>query len=284
MPTPKAIFLDMDGTLLNHDNQVTERTKDVIKQIRAKGIKVFVATGRGNEEIYPTAPDDFEIDGFISSNGMSGYLSGRKLFEYTLPVKLVKEVIIKARTHQVYYELFPTQGACLAERQDYPYFSKETYEPKPESVGINEWTERLESMEQAIEWVDKIEEGQYSKFYFFSKEQAHIQSWGAVLASLQETLPFSTSSSTPHNIELMVAGKNKATAIEEFLAELAIDAADILVMGDSFNDVQMFALAGEAVAMKNAPKEIKDLATDVTTHTCDEEGVYHYLYSRFLTK
>ena len=43
---PKAIFLDMDGTILNHFNEVSLDTKEVIDKLRNEGIYVFVATGR----------------------------------------------------------------------------------------------------------------------------------------------------------------------------------------------------------------------------------------------
>ena len=42
--TAKAIFLDMDGTILNHENRVSVRTKEVIDKLREKGILVFIAT------------------------------------------------------------------------------------------------------------------------------------------------------------------------------------------------------------------------------------------------
>lgn len=42
--TTQAVFLDMDGTILNEDNRVTNHTNDVIQEVRQKGIKVFIAT------------------------------------------------------------------------------------------------------------------------------------------------------------------------------------------------------------------------------------------------
>lgn len=281
MKEPKAIFLDMDGTLLNSHNRVSENTKGLIDRIREKGIYVFIATGRGKDEIYPTAPVGFEVDGVISSNGMTGYLGEKKLFEYTLPFTVVEKVVELARENQIYYELFPTSGPQQVERQDRTNLLKELKEPKPDVVGINEWRERKEALETHILWVDQIEAGNYSKFYCFSRKPEKIRNWQLILEELNQDLPFSMSSSTINNIEIMVADKNKATGIQHVLDHLKLTADQIMAIGDSFNDESMFKLAGRTVAMKNAPAEVQAMTDEVTKYTNDEEGVYHYLTSVF---
>ncbi|MGT2340994.1 HAD family hydrolase [Staphylococcus aureus] len=50
MDNVKAIFLDMDGTILHENNQASPYTKDVINRLREKGYKVFLATGRSHSE------------------------------------------------------------------------------------------------------------------------------------------------------------------------------------------------------------------------------------------
>ena len=42
----KAIFMDMDGTLLNSNNLVSEKLKNKLQELEKKGIKIFIATGR----------------------------------------------------------------------------------------------------------------------------------------------------------------------------------------------------------------------------------------------
>ena len=277
MQKPKAIFLDMDGTLLNNYNRVTEKTKDVIHQIRQSGIYVFIVTGRGKNEIFPTAPEDFEVDGVISSNGMTGYLGDRKLFEHTLPEDVVEEVIKLAREHKIYYEIFPIEGNQLVEREDKSTLLAEMTEPMPDTVGVNEWRERVDALDGLIQWVDKVPKGKYSKFYFFSRDPEKMKKWIAVLEKLLNELPFSMTFSSLNNVEVMVKDKDKGTGIKDLIDELGISADDILAVGDSFNDVGMFNLAGHTVAMKNSPDKIKEMTDEVTEFTNDEEGIYHYL-------
>ncbi|ADU28846.1 HAD family hydrolase [Evansella cellulosilytica] len=276
---PKAIFLDMDGTILNHDNKVTIRTKEIIDEIRKSGIYVFVATGRALNEIPGVIPDGFEVDAYITSNGMAGYVGDEAVFEHSLSRELVELIIEKARENKMYYELFPYEADRITLKQDKVYVVNEIREPKPHSVGINEWSSRKQAVKSEIAWKDQVEGEKFSKFYFFSRSKDHINRWKEVLEELKKQVDFSTSISSKHNVELMVANVNKATGIKQMLKHFQLTEEDTIAMGDSNNDLPMFDFVSYAVAMKNAPSEIKEKAQDVTQFTCDEDGVYHYLKS-----
>lgn len=96
-------------------------------------------------------------------------------------------------------------------------------------------------------------------------------------------MDFTTSSSTEHNVELMAANVNKATGIKQMLQHFSLSGGETLAIGDSDNDLPMLQFVSYAVAMKNAPEHIKEIADDVTEFTCDEDGVYHYLKSKVLS-
>ncbi|GEM01559.1 hypothetical protein SAMN05421839_1124 [Halolactibacillus halophilus] len=283
MKQPQAIFLDMDGTLLREDNYVSEETMTTIHQVRDQGIPVFIATGRGQSEILTRTPEGFCVDGIISSNGMTGYLDEELLFQHTLDFSLVKEVIEAARELEIYYEVFPTTGEGVALIQDQATLEAEISGEKPADILGSEWNERVEAISGGITWVDEIKDVGYSKFYCFSKDQKKIAQWKSRLNEIHARYPFSTSSSTPANVEIMVTEKNKATGIQGILTRLNIDPANILVMGDSFNDVPMFEYAGYSVAMKNAPDQLKAMTDDVTRFTNDENGVSDYLKTHVLS-
>lgn len=276
---PKAIFLDMDGTILNHQNKVSDLTKEIIDQIRSQGIFVFIATGRSYDEIAGVVPEGFQVDGFVTSNGMAGYVGKEVVFEHSLTLELVKIIIEEARKNKVYYELFPYGRSRITLKQDQLYVEDEIREPKPEGVGINEWLSRKQAIKEEIAWVDQIEGDRFSKFYFFARTEKHITDWKNELEHLKQKLDFTTSISSKHNVELMVANVNKATGIKQMLERFDLTEKNILAIGDSDNDLPMLQIAGHAVAMKNAPGYIKEVAHDVTKFTCDEDGVYHYLNS-----
>ena len=89
----KAIFLDMDGTILHEDNKASIKTKSVIDELREKGYKIFLATGRSYTEIDQLVPPQFEVDGIISSNGTSGEVNDDNLFMHSLSSESVKRIV-----------------------------------------------------------------------------------------------------------------------------------------------------------------------------------------------
>lgn len=277
----KAIFLDMDGTILNHNNQVSIRTKEIIDVIRSKGIYVFIATGRAFNEVAGVVPQGFQVDGLVTSNGMAGYVDDEIVFKHSLSRELVEIVIEKARENKVYYELFPYGTPRVTLKQDQAYVEDEIREPKPESVGINEWISRKQAIKEEIAWKEQVEGNEFSKFYFFARTKEHINQWKEELERLKEELDFSTSFSSEHNVELMVSNVHKATGIQQMLNHFHLSESEILAIGDSDNDLPMLQHAHYAVAMKNAPDRIKEFADEVTDFTCDEDGVFYYLKSKF---
>lgn len=279
---PKAIFLDMDGTILNHQNKVSIHTKEIIDDLRNQGIFVFIATGRAFDEIEGVVPPGFQVDGFITSNGMAGYVGKEVVFKHSLALELVETIIEKARKNKVYYELFPYGTSRVTLKQDKQYVEDEIRDPKPDSVGMNEWLSRKQAIKEEIAWMDNIEGDEFSKFYFFARTKEHINSWKNELDKIKQEIDFTTSISSHHNVEVMVANVNKATGIKQMLKRFDLSESEIMAIGDSDNDLPMLQFVEFAVAMKNAPDYIKEIADDITEFTCDEDGVYHYLKSKIL--
>jgi Cof subfamily protein (haloacid dehalogenase superfamily) len=85
-------------------------------------------------------------------------------------------------------------------------------------------------------------------------------------------LPIYLTYSAPIALEITRLGINKGEALKILAAYLAIPLERILVIGDSHNDISMFKIAGMAVAMGNAPSEVKATA-DLVAPSNDEDGV-----------
>ncbi|ARK29791.1 Putative phosphatase YwpJ [Halalkalibacter krulwichiae] len=227
----KAVFLDMDGTILNHQNEVSIHTKEIIDELRSKGLYVFIATGRAFDEVWELVPSGFQVDGVVTSNGMAGYVGQEVIFEHSLSRELVDLIIEKARENKVYYELFPYGTERVTLREDKSYVEHEIRDPKPEGVGINEWSSRKKAIREEIDWKEKIEEGRFSKFYFFARTQEHINKWKEVLDQLKEQIDFTTSVSSLHNVEVMVANVNKATGIKQIIDHFGFSESEVMAMG-----------------------------------------------------
>src|SRR5690606_5639553 len=155
------------------------------------------------------------------------------------------------RENKVYYELFPYGTNRVTLKQDQEYVENEIRDPKPETVGINEWLSRKQAINDEIDWKEQVEGTEFSKFYFFARTKEHINHWKHELDVLKHEIPFSTSISSDHNVEVMVANVNKATGIQQMLNHFELSAEETLAIGDSDNDLPMLQFVNYSVAMKN---------------------------------
>lgn len=75
----KAIFFDIDGTLVSFKNhQIPKSTFDALYKLKEKGIKLFIATGRGKDGL--DVLNDFPFDGYITLNGQYCYTNNQIIY------------------------------------------------------------------------------------------------------------------------------------------------------------------------------------------------------------
>ena len=282
MKDVKAIFLDMDGTILNHDNQVEIETKETIDQLRQHGFKVCLATGRSYEEIERLVPEGFDVDGIISSNGTRGQVGDETIFKHRLTTDTVQRVITRAQENHVYYEVFPFEQERMVLNGDKDWVLNIVRGGCPTSVGASEWASRKSAIHNKMDFVTTFPNMDYSKIYFFSPDLGKIAAFRQGLVDDQETLHISVSNSSRCNAEVMAYGVDKGTGIKEMIAHFGIKQTETLVIGDSDNDRAMFDFGHYTVAMKNARPEIQALTGDVTAYTNDENGAARYLAQHLL--
>lgn len=283
MEKVKAIFLDMDGTILHEDNKATQYTKEVIDELRNKGYKVFIATGRSYSEIHQLVPEGFYVDGVISSNGTNGVAEQQKIFQHSLSEKQVTQIVNLAKQQSIYYEVFPFEGDRMSLREDKDWMTDMVSNDEPiNGVSHSEWASRKDAINGKIKWVDEIPQGDYSKLYLFSSNLEKITNFRDELKQNNVVLSISVSNSSRFNAETMAYNTDKGTGIKEMIEHFGITQEETLVIGDSDNDRAMFEFGHITVAMKNARPEIQALTTEVTEYTNEEDGAAKYLAQRFL--
>lgn len=285
MNNVKAIFLDMDGTILHENNKASNYTKDVVDELREKGFKVFLATGRSYSEIHQLVPEGFKVDGIISSNGTTGEIEDQNLFKHSLSLEQVKKIVKLAQQQHIYYEVFPFGAQRIVLKEDYQWMRDMiTGETPPNNVSHSEWTSRLDAMKDKIDWRDELPDLDYSKIYFFNPNLDKITTFRDELIQNKVLLSISVSNSSRYNAETMAYNTDKGTGIKEMIEHFGIQQEETLVIGDSDNDRAMFDFGQYTVAMKNARQEIKDITDEVTEETNEEDGAAKYLKSRLLDK
>lgn len=280
----KAIFLDMDGTLLHENNRASEATATVIQKLRNEGYHVFLATGRAYEEIHLLIPDGLEFDGIISSNGTLGHTGERVLFEHDLSVAAVKTIVAEAQKAGIYYEIFPFSEPRFALTKDQSWILELVQGEKPKQVAESEWLSRREAIQDKLTWRRDIPNDLgYSKMYLFHPDLNKIQAFRNMMQDQSDALKIEVSNSTQNNVETMKYGINKGTGIQEMCQHYQIDISQTLVIGDSDNDRTMFEVGAVTVAMKNAKQHIKDLTAYETEYDNNEDGAAKFLEKHLIS-
>ncbi|WP_082232309.1 Cof-type HAD-IIB family hydrolase [Halobacillus massiliensis] len=232
----KLIALDMDGTLLNSDDIVSEATKEAIQKAKDRGIHVVISTGRSLDRCREIAESLGRSSYIVTINGGEIYNEKFELVDQTLlEPKLVDRLWELREQHNVHFWSSTVEGQF---NSDSP-FEKE----------VNEY--------------------QWLKFGFDIEDDEVRQ---VILDELNANDQLEVTNSSPTNIEVNPAGVNKAAALLKVCERLNIKMENVMAVGDSLNDLAMIREAGLGVAMGNAQEDVKKEAAWVTSAN-DEDGV-----------
>ena len=253
MASIKAIFFDVDGTLVSfRTHSIPESTKQAIAAAKAKGIKVFVATGRQYELLNNL--EDLTFDGYVTVNGSIALMDGEIVYSH--PIE--ESDILSLLRYQKEVEEFPC--ALVHEKDIYINYINEDAEkvfkllnfPTPPITP-------LENIPLAPT---------YQLISFFRIEQEE---------RIMNVLPNCTSTRwNDYFTDIVAKGSNKAVGISKVIERLGITREEIMAFGDGGNDLEMLEYAGIGVAMGNASEKTK-AAADYITLKVDDGGVAHAL-------
>ncbi|MFD1629998.1 Cof-type HAD-IIB family hydrolase [Pseudopedobacter beijingensis] len=251
----KAIFFDIDGTLLSFKtHKVPQSTIEAIKTLKAKGIKVIVATGRAIKQV--VGLDELEFDGYITFNGNLCLSKEKEVFFKNAIPKEDIQALIK---YQQERKAFPC--ILMAEDENTINFVDNTVIevfnllnlPIYEAVGMEKATEK-----------DVIQINAFLK----PEEDADL---------IEHALKSCETSRWTHLFaDVNVKGSNKGTAIDQFVKYLGINISETMAFGDGGNDIEMLKHAGLSVAMGNAGDDVKS-AADYVTDSVDDNGIFNAL-------
>ncbi len=258
---PKLIATDLDGTLVRSDDTVSAYTHEVLDRVRAAGIRIVGATGRGPRLTELTRNDIRAADFLVLAHGGWVFDSAdpRPLRSERLPGELLGRLLADMEA-----EVGPLTVMVEAlEHAGAPLWGTRTPDWRYE-VTVEERT-RAECLG-----------GDVIKAYACSPDH-HVDD---LLAAARRIVPPHVASVTQAGlnvVEICPPNVDKGTGLAVVAQAVGVDPADVLVFGDMPNDLPMFAWAGwHRVAVANAHPTLLAEADEVTLSN-DEDGVAVFL-------
>lgn len=256
----RAIALDLDGTLTNHDKVVTPRTRQALLQAESKGAIIILASGRPTYGIVPVA-ECLELEkrgGYILSyNGgnIVNAKTGEKLFSQFLPDAVIP-ILYKYAKEKNHALLGYAGNEIITEMPDDQYVKEES---RINKMNIRKVDNLLDALEPHP-----------TKLLMTGDPTDMIKAEEELVEILGEKMDIFRSA--PFFLELVPKGIDKAQSLLRLLSKINLTPADLMAFGDGYNDLSMLKLAGVGVAMANAAPEVRAYA-DYVTLSNEEDGV-----------
>lgn len=259
----RALFLDLDGTLLNDEKQVTPENRRAMERALSRGVRIFVTSGRPLKSSLIQA-ERIGLDGpgcyVIAYNGGVVYDCGAKkgLSQRTLSFEDLYALFDEANRRGVYIQTYDQEDVVVERRNDSAIARRycevihmnfrlignvrELPAPPPKALLIDfNGRDRTEPMRQ---WITAHMGGRVDSFF-----------------------------SSPFYLEAVPAGVNKGQALKDVCALLGIPVEASVAAGDEANDISMIEAAGTGVAVRNASAEVKAAADWVTQRDNNHDAI-----------
>ena len=256
----KLVAIDLDGTLLNSQKEISLRNKQALMAAKQAGVKVVICTGRPLAAIGPYLEElglQEEGDYSITFNGglVQKNDTGAIIEKTLMPLEAIHELYQLATTLNMPFDVLSDEVVMqLPSAPNYP--------------SIYSSLNKLLTFESY-----KLEELTPNRIY--NKERIK-----EIPASFYER--FEIIKTRNNLLEFMPKGITKAYGISLLAKDLGIRAEEIMTLGDEENDLPMIEYAGLGVAMANAIPLVKE-AADVVTDTNDQDGVAKAVEKYILT-
>lgn len=252
----RLVALDIDGTLLDSSNRLSDANAAAVREALAQGAQVVLATSRWFHLARLTAASLGLTTPLICHNGalVKHPQDGQEL----LHLRLDRD--------------FARQVAALGDERRYMMFTTVDHVTymRPQGDGPKRLPADMRVSERHAEAVARAAP---TAILIFG-EEAVDEVWGAFHERYGQRVNFSRNHSLtfPHYLVLTHAQADKGRSLEIVCGELGMDPAEAMAIGDSQADVAMFRVVGCGVAMGNAPPAVREAARDVAPQN-DDDGV-----------
>lgn len=248
----KAIFFDVDGTLLSHKTKsVPKSAKQAIETLRKKGIRCVVATGRHLLEMQDLPVSEIEFDSYITLNGQLCFDENKEVLFGRAIQNHEKELIIDLFNHK------ETAVMMIEKNRIYMNFVNDYVRKAQEDVSTRVFDCEDYSgndIYMASVYIDHTNEDPFKEKF----KNCLVTRWH------------------DYGVDVVSKDGGKVAGIQEYLKMNHINQEETMAFGDGENDIEMLKYVHLGIAMGNAKEIVKENADDVTLEV-DEDGIVYAL-------
>ena len=251
----KLFFFDIDGTLIDCNQDIYEITPETIRtldKLKEEGHDVFLSTGRCKCFIVDGVMK-YPFSGYVTCNGAYVEYKGKCVYKNVVPAEAIKATMDLCEKHHFNYYF---------EGNDFIYV-RDSKDPVHQAFA-NNWGMKEETI------IDTFD---------YKNIETYI---GMIVVNSKDDIPVMVEALSPYfdvqrhqsdrSFDLTLKGSSKAVGIEELVKELGRNIDDTIAFGDGRNDIEMIEETGLGIAMGNAVPELKSVAKYITTNI-EEEGI-----------
>ena len=253
-----VVFFDIDGTVVDYETQIIpESTVEAIRLLRKNGHLPVVNTGRPIGHVDPRVRQ-LDFCGWICSCGMELILDGEMIYQDYPSAEECRFVL--EQSHRCRMAIQTEGSDSLLFDKDMPYNFQALRE-----------VERLGSQGIRIHPFQQEPDHRFIKFVTYDTPGCLREEF------LKQVEPyFEPTIRSNTMIEFVKKGHTKAEGMERFLKLLNIPKEETFAIGDSENDLPMFAMAGTTICMGDGVESVKE-QVDYVTDTVLGDGIFNAL-------
>ncbi|BBA91970.1 Cof-type HAD-IIB family hydrolase [Streptococcus ruminantium] len=268
--TIKAVFFDIDGTLLTDNRMVSKSTILAINALKEKGILVGLATGRGPRFILQYMAS-LGLDLAIAYNGQYIFSREEVIYSQVLESKQIEQIIEYAQLHRKELSFGTARGV---------------FGSKIMSAGMGNFAYRVTRMipeswatfvhfifNRIVRWISPQQQNDLKNFLLQPIYQLMLLVSEEETQMLEERFSdVSFTRSSPYATDIISKGNSKLTGILRIAKQYQFSLDNVMVFGDSDNDFEMLQEIKYSVAMGNGTVKAKQVASFVTD-TNNQDGI-----------
>lgn len=277
----KLIAIDLDGTLLSSNNEISDININVLRKAQEQGHIVAICSGRAPESVHGLL-NSYKLDCPIAASNGTVVKIGEKVIGMTsIEKEKVANICEILDREQFPFRIYTNDGIYIPSNWEYRIENRLSDPSIPEEYRTHPHFKRMlehpQGLVGGIKTFDDVHE-------LLDNESLLVQKFFVLTINpekktklnnlLNEVENIGITSSAPFNIEIMNKNGHKGIGLQTLAEYFNVPMENTVAIGDNFNDVPMFKAAGLAIAMENAEEDVKKVC-DVTTRSNNEHGVAH---------